>query len=223
MQQPQTISDGAGKNLAVITGGKATSAAEKKPAPKGTVTKDEFGAQVEKALTNGAKAKAAADDDKKKQQEALDRKNDEEQRKLMQEAEEQGKQANSLTESVVKLNQELLRIQFAYKKAGPEEQKKLKDQALAIGVRCLENIEAALAPLKASKTGLLGRLKGTFEWESPTIHALIKERKKPREQFELDLGLKRSELDVMHRICEENGTPRRKMDPKAKSQEKDAA
>lgn len=223
MTQPQTVSDSAGKNLAVITGGKATSAFEKKPIPKGTVTKDDFGAQMEKALVNGAKAKANSDEDEKKKQAVLDQKNEDEKRKLLLEAEEQGKKANSLAESVVKLSQELIRIQFAFKKAGPQEQEKLKNEALAIGVRCLENIEAALSPLKSAKTGLLGRLKGTFEWESPDIHALIKERKKPREQFELDLGLQRSKMDLMHRTCEENGAPRVTREPKAKSQEKDAA
>lgn len=202
----------AAKPIAVVSGGntKGTGKAILPSVPQ-KKTSAEFAKDVESIMPDPAKVaakKAEAADEAKLKQDALDQKAEDAKRIELQKAKENGEQANALSETVVNLSQDLVRMQFQFKKAGPEEQKKIKAESLAKGVLLLETIEKAQAPLKASKSSMLGRMKSVFEWDPSDLHALVKERKKPKLQLELELGTTRSRLDSMHLIVEANGAPR---------------
>lgn len=113
-------------------------------------------------------------------------------------------------------------MQFEFKKAAPNEREAIRGKALATYVLLIETIGQIMEPIKASKSSATGRMKGVWEFESVGLTALLKERKMPKVQFELELGTKRSELDSWHKLCEDNGAPRVQSNAK-KTSGKDAA
>lgn len=206
--------------------------ADAKPA----MTSEEMAAAVGQYMVDPkevANAKHVAEQEKKAKDEALEMKLADERHKELQEAQDQGEQAAASMEKVIKLSQDLVRLQFEYKKAAPDEKEAIKAKALATGVLQLEAINRLLEPIKASKSTALGRLKSVWEFEGPDITALLKERKVPKVQLELDLATQRSKLDILHGMCEANGAartatnmkpePDEKEKPKRKATGKDAA
>lgn len=194
--------------VAAVSAGKAK--AEKPKMTSAEVLDTVAAHMVDPKDVANKKAKIAAEQEaeKKAKDAKLEQKLADERHKQLQEAQDQGKEATDLMAKVVEYSQEIARMQFEYKQAAPEAKEKIKAKALAVGVLQLEAIEQLLAPVKASKTTLMGRLKSVWELDGTAVNAVVKERKKPKLQFDLDLGLERNNLDMLHRMCEENGAPR---------------
>lgn len=171
-----------------------------------------------------ANRKAAMSEEQKQKDEALERKLADERHKELLAAQDQAEEASASMQNVMKLAQETVRLQFEYKKAAPNEKEAIKAKALATVVLQLEAIERLLSPIKASKSTALGRLKSVWEFDGTDITALLKERKKPKVQLELDLAAQRSKLDILHGMCESNGAARTESNLKPKKASgKDAA
>ena len=155
-----------------------------------------------------ANRKAAAAEEQRLKDEAMEVKLENERHKDLQDAQDRGEKAASLFEKAITLEQDLVRLQFDFKKAAPQEREAIRGKALAKYVLLAETIAQIMQPIKASKSSATGRMKGVWEFESVGLTSLLKERQKPKVQFELELGTKRSELDSWHILCEKYGAPR---------------
>lgn len=192
-----------------ISAARRGKAAEPAAAPR--KTSGDIAADVAQFMSDPkevANAKHVAAEEKKAKDEAMERKLADERHKELQEAQDQGEQAAASMEKVIRLSQELVRLQFEYKKAAPEEKENIKAKALATYVLQAEAINRLLEPIKASKSTALGRMKSVWEFDSTDLTALLKERKVPKVQLELDLATHRSKMDIMHGMCEANGAAR---------------
>lgn len=108
-----------------------------------------------------------------------------------------------------KYSQALVRGQSKFRAAtDPDKKVEASERALADGVRAIENADAAAYALKATAKDVLTRLHHTFGYDRMRLRQLIKERRVPKGQLELDLKTERTELDKLHVTCEKMGAPR---------------
>jgi len=132
-----------------------------------------------------------------------------EQHKDMDTAQQRCDKVEAAAKALAQAACQVIKAQLENKLEGTENGRQIiGEKALTDAVRSLELIADAMKQLKSVENDVLTRLLASWEFNKRDVRQVVKERRHPKAQFELELNLNRSLIDGYHSTIEKNGLAR---------------